>query len=97
MTFVFYFLLFVFWFLCCLLIFSVLMQESKSMGLGASFGGDVKDSIFGTSTANVLKKITVYLASFFLIFCILLSFYSSALGRRENLKKKELEIEEVVE
>jgi len=95
MSFAFYFLIFVFLFLCVLLIFTVLMQESKSMGLGASFGGDMKDSIFGTSTADVLKKITVYLASIFLVLCIILSFYSSALGRRKDIKK-DVEIEEVV-
>jgi preprotein translocase subunit SecG len=63
------------------------MQESKSMGLGASFGGDSGDSLFGTSTADVLKKFTVYLSSIFLISCLLLSFWTSSLGRSKVVGK----------
>ena len=48
--------LFLFIGLCALLCFVILIQESKSLGLGASFGGDAGDSLFGTSTASVLKK-----------------------------------------
>ena len=79
-----------------LLSFTILMQESKSMGLGASFGGDVSDSLFGTSTAVVLKKFTAYLVVIFMASCILLSIWTSALGRP---KKGTLpaEIEEVQE
>lgn len=58
----------------------ILIQESKTMGLGASFGGDAGSSLFGTSTASVVKKITAWLASLFFIGCILLSFWTSALG-----------------
>lgn len=91
MSFTFYFLLFLFLILCLLLIFVVLVQESKSMGLGASFGGDSKDSIFGTSTADVLKKFTSYLIGIFLISCIILSFWSSALSRKEVKEKAKIE------
>ncbi len=55
---------------------SILIQESKSLGLGASFGGDSGDSLFGTSTADVLKKFTAWLGVFFLVSCILLSIWS---------------------
>jgi len=41
------------------------MQESKSMGLGASFGGETSD-VFGTSTALVLKKVHSYFGHTFL-------------------------------
>ena len=81
MTFIFYFSLFLFLALCCLLIFTVLIQESKSMGLGASFGGDSSTSLFGTSTADVLKKITAYLIAIFMISCVILSLWTSSLGR----------------
>jgi preprotein translocase subunit SecG len=73
MTFIFYLALFLFIGLCALLCFVILIQESKSLGLGASFGGDPGDSVFGTSTADVLKKFTSYLAIIFMAACVLLS------------------------
>ena len=57
---------------------SILVQESKSLGLGASFGGDPGDSLFGTSTADVLKKFTAWLAVVFVVSCILLSIWSES-------------------
>ena len=81
MTFIFYTTLFLFIGLCILLCFVILIQESKSLGLGASFGGDPGDSVFGTSTAAVLKKFTAYLAIIFMISCILLSLWTGSIGR----------------
>jgi preprotein translocase subunit SecG len=68
--------------------------ESKSTGLGASFGGDAKDSVFGTSTADVLKKFTGYLIFIFMVSCIFLSFWSGALGRKKAVEEVPI-IEEV--
>ncbi len=82
MTFIFYLALSIFIGLCCLLCLVVLIQESKSMGLGASFGGDSGESVFGTSTAAVLKKFTAYLAIIFMVSCVLLSLWTGAMGRR---------------
>jgi preprotein translocase subunit SecG len=84
MTFIFYLSLFLFMVLCGLLCLVILVQESKSMGLGASFGGDAGESLFGTSTADVLKKFTAYLAAIFMIACVLLSLWSSGLGRKSS-------------
>jgi preprotein translocase subunit SecG len=81
MSFVYFAAIFLFMILCILLCFVILIQESKSTGLGASFGGDTTDSLFGTSTADVLKKITAWLAAIFLISCVLLSLWTSAIGR----------------
>ena len=81
MTVLFYIFLFLFLLTCIVLCFSILIQEAKSLGLGASFGGDSGDSLFGTSTAEVLKRFTAYVAGFFLIGCLCLSLWSSALGR----------------
>ena len=67
--------------LCILLCFIILIQESKSTGLGASFGGAASESIFGTSTADVLKKFTAWLSILFLASCIILSLWTAALGR----------------
>ncbi|MCH9630816.1 MAG: hypothetical protein S4CHLAM37_08220 [Chlamydiia bacterium] len=77
MTFLFYGTIFLFLLICGILSLVILLQESKSMGLGASFGGDSGDSLFGTSTADVLKKFTGYLAVIFMIICIVLSIWST--------------------
>lgn len=82
MTFVYYFSIGLFMFLCFLLCVVILMQESKSMGLGASFGGEASD-VFGTSTAQVLKKFTATLSTLFLISCVFLSFWTSSLARKQ--------------
>lgn len=81
MTFIFYMAIFVFIGVCALLCLIILIQESKSLGLGASFGGDAGDSFFGTSTADVLKKFTAYLAVIFMASCVLLSLWTGAMGR----------------
>ncbi len=83
MTAFFYIFLFLFLGTSVFLCFIILMQESKSLGLGSSFGGDSSDSLFGTSTALVLKKITAYLAMIFMVGSIVLSLWTSAIGRRE--------------
>ena len=95
MTFIFYFFLTAFIVLCLLLSFVILIQDSKTMGLGASFGGgDSSDSLFGTSTADVVKKFTSYLAVIFLISCILLSLWTSNIGRK-RMAKEMPQVEEV--
>lgn len=81
MTVLFYLTITIFLALCALLCFVILIQESKSMGLGASFGGDSGNSLFGTSTADVLKKFTAYLAVVFVALCIILSLWTSVVGR----------------
>lgn len=83
-TFLYFTAIFVFMLLCALLCFVILIQESKSTGLGASFGGDAGDSLFGTSTADVLKKFTGWLAVVFIVSCLFLSLWTSALGRSNN-------------
>ena len=82
MTILFYLFLFAFMLLSVVMCFVILIQEAKSLGLGASFGGDAGDSLFGTSTAEVLKKFTAYVATFFLVSCFVLSFWTSSLGRK---------------
>lgn len=63
----------------------ILVQESKSSGLGASFGGAASDSLFGTSTADVLKSFTAWLAVVFFASCIILSLWTAALGRSKQV------------
>lgn len=95
MTFLFYTSIFLFLFLCILLTLVILIQESKSMGLGASFGGDPGESIFGTSTADVLKKITTTLGIVFVVSCVLLSIWTTGIGQAKP--KAPVQIEETAE
>lgn len=83
MTFFYFFFLTLFILLCALLCFVILIQESKSSGLGASFGGEATDSLFGTSTADVLKKFTAWLAGIFLVSCVILSMWTAAMSHSQ--------------
>ena len=84
MMFLYFFMIALFMILCILLCGVILMQESKSSGLGASFGGEASESLFGTSTADVLKRFTAWLALAFFIACVLLSLWTTALGRSKT-------------
>lgn len=84
MTFIFYMAITLYLILAVVLCFVILIQESKSSGLGASFGGDASESVFGTSTADVLKQFTAWLAAAFLVSCILLSLWTGALARSKT-------------
>lgn len=84
MTVIYYIATMLFVLLCAVLCFVILIQESKSTGLGASFGGDASDSVFGTSTADVLKKFTAWLSAIFLVSCILLSLWTGAMARSKT-------------
>lgn len=84
MMFLYFLTIALFMILCVLLCAVILMQESKSSGLGASFGGETSESVFGTSTADVLKRFTAWLAFIFLFACILLSLWTNALGHAKT-------------
>ena len=94
MTFLFYVSIFVFMLIAVVLCLVILVQESKSLGLGASFGGDPGESLFGTSTADVLKKFTAWLAVIFMVSCVLLSLWSASIGS-QRVKTLQTAIEEV--
>lgn len=81
MTFIYFAAIFLFLLLCVLLCATILIQESKSSGFGASFGGESGNSLFGTSTADVLKRFTAWLAVIFIASCLLLSFWTSSMAR----------------
>lgn len=93
MTVLYYLFLFLFLLTSVILCFVILIQESKSSGLGASFGGDSGESMFGTSTPEVLKKATAYMAVIFLAGCIVLSFWTSSLGRVSVKKQRSISTE----
>lgn len=79
--------------LCVVLCFVILIQESKSTGLGSSFGGAASESLFGTSTADVLKKLTAWLAVIFLGSCIVLSLWTTAMGRSKQMDSSPFPVE----
>lgn len=57
---------------CILLTLLVLMQKPRSEGLGAAFGGNFTDSIFGAQTSDVLTKGTIWLGGIFMALTLLL-------------------------
>ena len=71
-----------FLFFCLLMTTIILLQEGKTLGLGASFGGDAGNSVFGTSTADVLKTITAWMIGVFMFFSLFLSVWSSAAPKK---------------
>ena len=93
MSIVYYFALIVFVIISMVLCCVILIQEGKSMGMGASFGGEAGESLFGTSTADVLKRFTAWLAAIFMVSCVVLSLWTAALGRSHT--QSDLIVEEV--
>lgn len=91
MTFLFYLTITLFLFLCVILCALILVQESKSSGMGSSFGGDATTSLFGTSTADVLKKITAWFGVAFIVSCLILNFWTEAMGRPPQLNPFDVE------
>lgn len=92
MTALYYLFLILFLFACFLLCCVILVQESKSSGLGASFGGDAGDSMFGTSTPEILRQITAWLAIAFLGGCVILSAWTGSLGRAKQRMEQQTEV-----
>ncbi len=57
---------------CLLLIGIILLQKSKSEGLGLAFGAGAGESLFGARAGNVLSKATVVLGIIFMANTLLL-------------------------
>jgi len=83
MTFFYFFAIALFLLIAFVLCLVVLVQEGKGGGLGTSFGGggDASDSLFGTSTPEILKKFTGWVAVAFMCTSLILSFWTSSLAR----------------
>jgi len=94
MTFLYFFSIACFLILCLLLCLIVLVQEGKGGGLGTTFGAsDSSDSLFGTSTPEILKKITGWMATIFISACLVLSFWTGSLDRHTVNQYAQEEIE----
>jgi preprotein translocase subunit SecG len=65
-----------------LLIVLILLQKSKSEGLGMAFGGGAGEALFGARAGNVLTKITVWLSGIFLATTLLIAV--SYAGKQER-------------
>lgn len=67
---------------CLLLVVLVLLQRSKSEGLGLAFGSEMGESLFGARAGNVLVKATVWLGIVFLVnTTVLAKIYTSHTSR----------------
>ena len=74
--------------ICCLLLIGViLLQQSKSQGLGMAFGGGMGESLFGSRAGNVLTKITVVLSIVFLANTTLLGIMFTSSDERSLVEK----------
>ena len=60
-----------------LIIALVLVQQSKSTGLGTTFGGGGSDTLFGAHAATHLSKLTVIFSTLFIIITLTLAVLSS--------------------
>lgn len=59
--------------ICCLLLTGIiLLQKSKSEGLGMAFGSGMGESLFGARAGNVLTKGTIILGLVFIINTVIL-------------------------
>jgi preprotein translocase subunit SecG len=71
-----------------LLIGVILLQKSKSEGLGMAFGSGMGETLFGSRAGNVLTKITITLGITFLVTTTLLAFMSTSSTRRSLIDER---------
>jgi preprotein translocase subunit SecG len=80
-------LLVVYVFVCLAMILLVLMQRPKQEGLGAAFGANTTDQLFGARTTNVLQKGTVYLSVMFFVLTLTLGILVQKKNKIASLAK----------
>lgn len=78
-------LMVVFFIVCLLMVLLILMQRPKQEGLGAAFGTNVTDQVFGARTTNVLQRGTVYLASMFFVLSLTLAILIGHRNKQHSL------------
>jgi len=75
-----------------MLVVVILLQASKGGGLSGTFGGQASTALFGPrGTADVLSKITQYLAGGFLVLSLTLSMIAGAGQTPQSVTQKVLE------
>jgi preprotein translocase subunit SecG len=66
-------------FVCCFLMFVVLLQQGKGGGMGAAFGGGATQQVFGGRGAgNILTRATAVCAGIFMLTSVSLAYFSSS-------------------
>ena len=66
-------------FVCAILMFVVLLQQSKGGGMGAAFGGGASTQVFGGRGAgNLLTRATAVCAAIFMMTSVGLAYLSSS-------------------
>jgi preprotein translocase subunit SecG len=78
-------LLVLFFIVCVMMVLIILMQRPKQEGLGAAFGTNVTDQVFGARTTNVLQRGTVYLATLFFVVSLVLAILIGHRGKTKSL------------
>src|SRR5438309_1186346 len=69
-------------FVCCVLMFVVLLQQGRGGGLGAAFGGGAASQVFGGRGAgNILTRATAVCATIFMLTSVALAYRSSSQDR----------------
>ena len=68
------------------LVFMILIQSNRSAGMGL-FGGGASQTAFGSSSGDVLTRITAILAAIFLLLALLMAFMKTDPADRERIKK----------
>ncbi len=73
---------------CFVLIFIVLIQTGKGADIGAAFGGTSTQTLFGSGSGNTFfNKLTVSIATLFMITCFLLAYFSTRPATSTIMKK----------
>lgn len=80
-------LLVIYVFVCLFMILLVLMQRPKQEGLGAAFGANTTDQLFGARTTNVLQRGTVYMAVLFFVLTLTLAILMQRKNKINSLAK----------
>ena len=67
---------------CILLVIIILLQKSRSEGLGLAFGAGMGEALFGSRAGNVLTRLTIIFTIIFLADTLVLAvLYSGGRGR----------------
>jgi len=76
---------------CFLLVIAVLMQRTRSEGLGTAFGGRMTDNIFGAQASSILAKATTWLGVIFFVLTLLLAITYARTSTEHSYLQKELD------
>ncbi len=72
-----------------LLIILILMQKTRSEGLGLAFGSGMGETLFGSRAGNVLTKMTIVLSIVFLLNTVFLAMAYTG-GRTQSLMERRM-------